>query len=358
MKSHFIKALIISAFVFFVNILLSQPAKLTFAPQWMPQAQFAGYYIAQEMGFYKEAGIEVEFIHPSANIPATDLLSSGKADVISLFLVTGMSVRTQSMDIVNICQLSQHSAIYIVAKKSSGIDKLEKLNGKKIGVWKSGFDEVPKAMMKEKKYNIEWVPILFSVNLFMLDGIDAMTVMSYNEYNNIINCGINEDELNVFPISEYGYDIPEDGLYCLNATYKTKREDLKKFIAATLKGWDYAAANKAAAIDIVLDRMRSAHIPANRVHQEWMLDRVLEMMMVSDNDAQIKGVQIKGVQNRGVQNRGAQNEDVQNRSFLNKRVRRGELLESDFDQTAKIINSISEKRVSFKFDEFYKPLNR
>lgn len=343
MKSYFVKALIISAFLFFVNLLLSQPAKLTFAPQWMPQAQFAGYYIAQEMGFYKEAGIEVEFIHPSANIPATDLLSSGKADVISLFLVTGMSARTEGMDIVNICQLSQHSAIYIVAKKSSGIDKLEKLNGKKIGVWKSGFDEVPKAMMKEKKYNIEWVPILFSVNLFMLDGIDAMTVMSYNEYDNIINCGVNEDELNVFPISDYGYDVPEDGLYCLNSTYETKKEDLKKFIAATLKGWDYAAANKATAIDIVLDRMKSAHIPANRVHQEWMLDRILEMMMVSDNDAQDNDAQGKGAQNR---------------SFLNKRVRRGELLESDFDQTAKIINSISEKRVSFKFDEFYKPLNR
>lgn len=342
MKSHSVKVLIISAFVFFVNFLYSQQAKLTFAPQWMPQAQFAGYYIAQEMGFYKEAGIEVEFIHPSANIPATELLSSGKADVISLFLVTGMSSRSQGMDIVNICQLSQHSAIYIVTKRSSGIDKLEKLEGKKIGVWKSGFDEVPKAMMKEKRIGVEWIPILSSVNLFMLDGIDAMTVMSYNEYNNIINCGINEDELNVFPISQYGYDIPEDGLYCLNSTYETKREDLKNFITATLKGWDYAAANKAAAIDIVLSRMKSAHIPANRVHQEWMLDRVLEMMMVSAND-------VKG--------NGARNRSVQNSSFQNKRVRKGELLESDFDQTAKIIKSISEKRVSFAFDEFYKPLN-
>lgn len=336
MKFSIFKTLTINAFCLFTGVLYSQPAKIVFAPQWMPQAQFAGYYVAQEMGFYREAGVEVEIIHPSANIPATELLSSGKADVISLFLVTGMEAKINGLDVVNIAQLSQHSAIYIVTKKSSGIDRLEKLNGKKIGVWKSGFDEVPKALMKERGYDIEWIPILSSVNLFLLDGIDGMTVMSYNEYNNIINCGIDEDELNVFPISDYGYDVPEDGLYCLNSTYKTKKEDLKKFITATLKGWDHAAANKAVAIDIVLDRMKSAHIPANRVHQEWMLDKVLEMMLVSDNYVQ--------------------NESIKSKRALYKRVQKGELLESDFYHTLNIIENGLNERVSFKYDEFYKPL--
>jgi NitT/TauT family transport system substrate-binding protein len=328
MKLFVVKTLIINVFVLFVSHLHSQSAKITFAPQWMPQAQFAGYYVAQQMGFYKEAGLEVEIIHPSANIPATDLLSSGKVDVISLFLITGMSAKNNGIELVNIAQLSQHSAIFIVTKKSSGIDRLEKLKGKKIGVWKSGFDEVPKAMMKEKNYDVEWIPILFSVNLFMLDGIDAMTVMSYNEYDNIINCGVNEDELNVFPISDYGYDVPEDGLYCLNATYNAKKEELKRFVEATFRGWEYASANKTEAIDIVLDKMKAAHIPANRVHQDWMLDRVLEMMKGS------------------------------NKSKDNGSVKKGELLETDFNHASKIFGNSSGNDLKYTFEEFYRPPNQ
>ncbi len=323
MKNFIHKALTLPFLLFFPIFIHAQIPKITFAPQWIPQAQFAGYYVAQEKGFYKEAGIEVEIIHPSANIQATALLSTGKADLISLFLITGMSAKNQGLDIVNIGQISQHSAILFVTKKSSGIDKLEKLNGKKIGIWKSGFDEVPKALMKEKNYNVEWVPILSTVNLFMMDGIDAMTVMSYNEYDYIINCGVNEDELNVFPLSDYGYDVPEDGLYCLKPTYEKRKAELLKFLQATLKGWDYAADNKSYAIDIVLERMKQAHIPANRVHQEWMLDKVLEMIVTP--------------------NQGA---------------KRGELLESDFLKAAGILNNGTQGKWKYTLTEFYKPLDK
>ncbi len=323
MKTFTFKAVILLFLLLFPIFVHAQIPKITFAPQWIPQAQFAGYYVAQEKGFYKEAGIEVEIVHPTANIQATALLSTGKADLISLFLITGMSAKNQGLDIVNIAQISQHSAILFVTKKSRGIDKLEKLDGKKIGIWKSGFDEVPKALMKQKNYNVEWVPILSTVNLFMMDGIDAMTVMSYNEYNNIINCGVNEDELNVFPVADYGYDVPEDGLYCLKSTYEKRRPELLKFFQATLKGWDYAAANKAIAIDMVIERMKQAHIPANRVHQEWMLDKVLEMIMISNREA-----------------------------------KRGELIESDFLKAAGILENSTKNKSKYTFAEFYKPLDK
>lgn len=320
MKHLLSKRLLIVFFSFYTVLLYSQNSKIVFAPHWLPQAQFAGYYIAQEKGFYREAGLEVEIIHPPANIRATELLANGKADLISLFLITGMSAKNEGMEIVNVGQISQHSAILIVTKKSSGIDSLSKLNGKKIGVWKSGFSEVPKALMHEKNYNVEWVPILSTVNLFMLDGIDAMTVMSYNEYDNIINCGINSDEMIVFPLSDYGYDIPEDGLFCLKSVYENRKPDFEKFLEATLKGWDYAAANKEITLEIVLQRMKEAHIPANRVHQSWMLDKVLELI-----------------------------------TKTSKGTKRGELLESDFLKAADIILKESGSGINFSFGEFYKP---
>lgn len=314
------KSVIITALLCLSLAAQAQLPKLVFAPQWLPQAQFAGYYAALEKGFYREAGIEVEIIHPSASIPATAMIASGRADLTSLFLVTAMSVKNQGFDIVNIGQISQHSAILFVTKKSSGINELSQLNGKKIGIWKSGFDEVPKALMAEKKYQVEWVPILSTINLFMMGGIDAMTVMSYNEYDQIINSGLNADEISTFAVADYGFDVPEDGLYCLRSTFENKKPELQKFLQATLKGWDYVAANKTYAIDLVLQNMQLAHLPANRVHQEWMLEKILEMQSVG-----------------------------------NKGVGRGELSETDFRKAADILTKRDQVKPKCSFTDFYQP---
>lgn len=255
-----------------------QSERLVFSPHWIPQAQFAGFYVALDQGFYRDAGLEVQIIHSSADVSSLDLLKSGKADVVSSFLMDAIKLRVNQTPLVNIAQLSQHSALMLVAKKKSGINKPEDLEGKKLGIWSSGFDDIPFAFLRDRKINMEIVRILNTVNLFLMDGVDVMTVMNYNEYNQIINCGINEDELTTFYFTDYGYDIPEDGLYCLESTYKTKKEALLKFVQATLKGWEYAAKNRDYTVNLVVAEMKKAHLPNNKAHQYWMLDRVLEQI--------------------------------------------------------------------------------
>ena len=317
----FSKTVLLIVFLLSVNIIQAQLPKIVFAPQWLPQAQFAGYYVAQEKGFYKDAGIEVEIVPPSANEQATSMLVSRKADVISLFLITALAAKNQGLDVVNIGQISQHSAIMFVAKKSSGIATLSQLNGKKVGIWKSGFDEISKAMIAGQNIKVEWIPILSTVNLFMMDGIDAMAVMKYNEYDQIINSGLNEDELTTFPAASYGCDVPEDGIYCLKSTYENKKPELEKFLQATLKGWEFAANNREYAIDVVLKRMKIAHQPTNMVHQQWMLDNVLDLMKPG-----------------------------------NKGVSAGELKKGDFMKASEILGESENIQQKYVFTDFYKPL--
>ncbi|MEI6050175.1 MAG: ABC transporter substrate-binding protein, partial [Bacteroidota bacterium] len=66
---------VVISILFFSLFSQAQLPKIVFAPQWLPQAQFAGYYIAQDKGFYKEAGLDVEIIHPSASVKASALLA-------------------------------------------------------------------------------------------------------------------------------------------------------------------------------------------------------------------------------------------------------------------------------------------
>jgi len=312
-------------FVFLVllcSLLYGQLPKVTFTPHWLPQAQFAGYYVAKDKGFYLEEGIDVEIVHPSASVMASEWLANGRSDIISLFLTSALTARDKGINLVNIAQVSQNSALLFVSKKESQINKLSDLDGKKIGIWQSGFDEIPKALIFSNNYKVEWVPILSSINMFMLGGVDAMTVMWYNEYKQIINAGINTDELNTFFFSDFGYNIPEDGLYCLEKTRIERKNDLDKFVRATLKGWEYAQQNRQETLEIVTRWMKGEHIATNLSHQKWMLDRWIDLIEPG-----------------------------------NKKVKKGELAETDFLKTRDILfdGKYINKKVSF--NEFYKPLN-
>lgn len=307
-----------------ISRLQAQTEKLVFSPHWIPQAQFAGYYVALDQGFYKEAGLDVQILHPSASVSAFDYLKEGKADLISSFLMDGIKQRAYGVPLINIGQLSQHSALMMVAKKSSGISELKDLNGKRLGIWSTGFDDIPIALMRENNYQIDLVRVLNTINLFLMDGVDAQTVMYYNEYDQIINSGINEDELTRFFFSEYGFDIPEDGWFCLEKTYSEKKETLRKFINATLKGWEYAAQNQKYTIDLVIQEMDKVHLPNSRSHQRWMLDKILEMIAPG-----------------------------------NKNVKRGHLMEQDYSRAVNIIKTGLDGKyneAALRRENFYKPL--
>lgn len=250
----------------------SQVTKLTYTPHWLPQAQFAGFYVAQEMGFYRDVNLDITIQHPSPTEDVLDLLVAGKADIVSHFLISAISRHQSGIDMVCFAQLSQNCAQMFVTRKKDSINNPEDLDGKRIGIWEAGFQEIPLALINKYNCTVEWIPIVSSVNLFLMGGIDAMTVMLYNEYDQIINSGINENELNPVLFSDFGFNLPEDGLYCLNETFNQKSDALGRFVSASLKGWEYAFKNKDYALDLVWKEMKNANIPSNLAHQRWMLE--------------------------------------------------------------------------------------
>lgn len=299
----------------------AQRQTLTFMPHWLPQAQFAGYYMALQKGFYSELGLQVKIIHPNASRIATESLKNKEVDVISLFLVSALTAQDKGVPLVNIGQLSQNSALMFVAKKSKNYKSIKDLQNKRIGIWKSGFDEIPKALIAANRINVTWVPILSSINMFIEDGIDAMTVMSYNEYDQIINAGFNSEELTIFKFSDLGFNIVEDGLYCLDFTRQVRPLDLEKFIQATLKGWAYAEQHREETIQVVLEWMKREHIATNYAHQKWMLD---QMFLLMKSPA--------------------------------KNINNGQLSEADFNKAQTILFQSTVIKAKIPFVLFYKPV--
>jgi NitT/TauT family transport system substrate-binding protein len=252
-----------------------------FQTQWLHQAQFAGFYVAHQKGFYQNYGIDVRINMGGPDNPSPQALANNKAEFTTMFLTSALREIDNGADIVNIAQLSQKSSLLLVAKKSSGIHNIQDLNGKKIGLWVNDFREPSIALLKKYSIQAEIVPISWTTNVLAHDVVDAMNMMVYNEYDVFLNTGYSPAELSVFPLSNYGVNIPEDGIYCNKDYYKKNPELCKDFAEATLDGWLYALNHEEETLSIVLQYLKQEHLPANIPHQRWMLKRIKEAVLAN-----------------------------------------------------------------------------
>ncbi len=254
--------------------------KVTFMPLWCPQAQFAGYYVAYDKGIYRKYGLDVTIIPGGPGRATSEYLASGKADIVLMWLATALQKRAQKAPLVNIGQIVQRSALMLVAKKSSGIYTWKDINGKKVSLWDADFQIQPKAFFRKYGLKVTIIPQSYTVNLFLRGGVDVVSAMKYNEYHTILDCGYDEEELTAFYFYEHDLNFPEDGIYMLESTYRKDPALAAAFVRASLEGWRYAFAhkNEDETLKIILNYMRAAKIPANLLHQRWMLEHMNEVM--------------------------------------------------------------------------------
>lgn len=250
--------------------------------QWQPQAQFAGFYVAHEKGFYREAGVELTIIPGGQDVVASQLLAQGRAQFATMFLATGVERRANQknggLPVVHLAQLVQRSALMIVTRADSGIREPKDLDGKRMSVWDNEFRLQPLALFQRLGIRPTLLPQSSTLGLFLRGGVDAASAMWYNEFHTLLASGLEPDDLRVFFYRDLDLNFPEDGIYTLDKTLKADPELCRAVVAASLRGWEYAFAHPEEALDIVLKRMREAHVPVSRVHQRFMLARMKDVM--------------------------------------------------------------------------------
>ena len=250
--------------------------RFVFTPQWMAQAQFTGYYVAQEKGFYKEAGIEVDIVHPSATYSAMNALLHNESQATMLTLSQALDLMDKGTPLVNILQTAMNNGMVIVSAR--GQDPLTQ-KGARVGIWSAGFYQFALLMSEKEGLDYEWVRFASNVNLFVKGAIDATLAMSYNEYYQLKQAGMVFSEENVYRFSDHGYNVPEDGVYMTRAYYEKHKEQAKKFAQASRKGWEWAAEHPEEALDIVMRYVEANHIATNRVLQKLMLEEILRLQI-------------------------------------------------------------------------------
>ncbi len=258
---------------------LAEPLKkAALIPQWEPQAQFAGYYVALAKGFYAAQGVDMAILRGGPTQPPSRLLREGRAQFGTFFLATAIRERALGLPLVNLAQLVPGTNQLLVARKDRDIARPEDLNGKRISLWGPEFRLQPEAFFKRYNLAVTEVPQGYTVNLFLRGGVDACSAMGYNEYHTLLNAGLDPDDLTVFAMADSGLNLPEDGLYCLEELW-TKDPDLCRAVArASLAGWRYVFDHPDEALDIVMSHVSAANLPTNRMHQKWMLEHLRQSM--------------------------------------------------------------------------------
>lgn len=252
--------------------------RVTLMPLWSPQAQFAGYYVGIDKGIYARRGLDVVLLPAGPGHSPVDALTTGKADFAVLWLTTALQRRDQGLPLVNLAQLVQRSSLMLVSKRSAGIRSIADMNGRKVGLWGGDLSIPIYALLERERVAVREVPQGITVNLFLRGGIDVASAMWYNEYHTLLISGVDPEELNTIFIADEGLRYPEDGLYALDATVRARPAITAEFVRASLEAWAYAFDHPEETLDIVIRRMREARLPANRVHQRWMLDRMRDLM--------------------------------------------------------------------------------
>ena len=254
----------------------AQEDTFVFTPQWTAQAQFTGYYVAEAKGFYQEAGVKVKIEHPSTTQPAMSRLRQNLCQATTLQLCQAMEIVDGGIPLVNILQTSMNNAMVIVS--SRGKDPL-KQKGAKVGIWSVGFGQLAICMSIKDHLDYQWVRFAQNVNLFVSGALDATLAMSYNEYYQLVQAGIEMTDKNVYRFCDHGYNVQEDGIYMTRDYYENHRDQARRFAQASRKGWEWAAEHPEEALDIVMQYVDREHIATNRVMQRLMLKEVLRLQV-------------------------------------------------------------------------------
>ena len=280
-KSKTILAAICSTMLIALSFNTQAGDKFTLQTKWVTQAQFAGYYVALENGYYDDEGLDVTIKSGGPDIAPPQVMAGGGADILIEWMPAALASREKGLNLVNIAQPFKSSGMMLTCRKDSGISSPSDFADKTLGVWFYGNEYPFLSWMSKLNMATDGsaggVTVLkqgWGIEPILQKQADCVSTMTYNEYWQVIDGGLSADELVVFPYDEQGVSTLEDGLYVLeeNLTDPAFVDKAARFLRASMKGWEWASNNSNAAADIVLENDMSG--AQTEKHQRRMMGEV------------------------------------------------------------------------------------
>ncbi|MEM9199107.1 MAG: ABC transporter substrate-binding protein [Pseudomonadota bacterium] len=262
---------------------------VTLQLKWVTQAQFAGYYVALDQGFYEEEGLNLTINPGGPDIAPTQVLAGGGADVTVEWMPAALAAREKGLPMVNIAQPFKSSGMMLTCRKDAGVATTDDFAGKTLGVWFFGNEYPFLSWMSQlglpTEGGADGVEVLkqgFNVDPILNGQAACVSTMTYNEYWQVIDAGLTPDELVTFKYEDQGVATLEDGLYVLeeNLADPAFADKMVRFVRASMKGWKWAEENPEDAALIVLEFDETG--AQTEAHQIRMMGEIAKLTAGSD----------------------------------------------------------------------------
>ena len=278
------KKLFTGALAFMTATAVSAADEVRLQLQWVTQAQFAGYYVALEKGYYSDEDLDVTILPGGPDIAPPQVLAGGGADAMLNWMPSALAAREKGLPVVNIAQPFKSSGLMLTCWKDTGIKSPSDFKGKTIGVWFYGNEYPFLSWMSQEGISTDGgkdgITVLrqgFNVDPLLQRQADCISTMTYNEYGQVLDAGVSEDELVTFKYEDQGVATLEDGMYVLEDNLKDPAfaDKMVRFVRASMKGWKYAEANPKEAAGIVLDYDETG--AQTEAHQVRMMGEIAKL---------------------------------------------------------------------------------
>jgi NitT/TauT family transport system substrate-binding protein len=271
----------------------SAPAAVKLQLQWVPQAQFAGYFAAEQQGYFKAENLTVTMVPGGPDVVPQAVGSQPDGPEFTISWVPKVLEARDGggSDLVDIAQIFQRSGTLSVSWKSSNITSPDAFAGKKIGVWDFGNEfEVTAGALNagltpglenhgDPKTQFQKVIQPFDMTLLLSKQIDVAEAMIYNEYAQVLEATNPEtgalytpDDLNIINWNDYRVAMLQDAIFARKAWLDKEgnRDIAVRFVRASLKGWMYCRDHAEDCVKYTTD----AGSQLGAGHQAWMMNEI------------------------------------------------------------------------------------
>jgi NitT/TauT family transport system substrate-binding protein len=274
-------ALTLSALVFASTATAQTADKIRLQIKWVPQAQFAGYFVALDKGYYADENLDVTIMPGGPDIIPEQQVTNGQADFGVDWVASFLAFRDKGLPIVDIAQVFQSSGLMLVSKKSANITSAEALKGRSVGVWYGGNEFEFLALMDKLHYDpdkdLNVIKQGFTMDPFLAGQMEAASAMTYNEFQIVLESGLNVSDLNIIRYNDEGVGMLEDNLFATEDMVNSKPELVQRFVRASIKGWESAISDQAGAVDTVMKHVEPGSTTVD--HQTRMMSEVAKLVM-------------------------------------------------------------------------------
>jgi NitT/TauT family transport system substrate-binding protein len=267
----------------------TEPDPVRLQLQWFAQSQFAGYYVAQDLGFYEDQCLDVTILEGAVEIVPQQVLATGGAEFGLAWVPKALVSRDAGADIVNIAQVFERSGTLEVSWADSGITEPADWAGKTVGNWGFGNEfELTAAINRFGVEDVELVGQDFTMTALLNDELDAAEAMIYNEYAQVLEA-VNPDtgelyqpeDLSVIDFNEVGTAMLQDAVW-VNAEWiaeEANQDIAVRFLTASFQGWIHCLDSFDECVEVVLDNGSTL----GQSHQEWQLNEILALIFPATN---------------------------------------------------------------------------